>query len=86
MSTIDLPYDLHMGRITAIQAAELAGVRPDVIRQWASRGYVDPKTKQRHRLTRHDTCRGTRYQPIEVLRAEAATRERAKRQVMAFGV
>jgi DNA-binding transcriptional MerR regulator len=68
---IPLPYDLHLDAITTTEAAELAGVKPAVIRQWKHRGQLAPigETPAGRPL----------YRPIDVLRAEAATRGRARR-------
>lgn len=76
-----LPYDLWESTITYAQAADLAGVSVDVVRHWASRGYRDAAGQQ-VKLTRYETPQGPRVQPIAVLRAEAATRARARRQLL----
>lgn len=76
-----LPYDLHESTITYQEAASLAGVSVDVVRHWVSRGYRDAAGEQ-VKLAKVDTAEGPRVQPIAVLRAEAATRERARRQVV----
>jgi hypothetical protein len=65
-----LPYDLHTEPLTYDQAAELAGVAPGTIRTWVHRNLL-PKT---------DTPDGPRVLGINVLRAEAATRARARRR------
>jgi excisionase family DNA binding protein len=65
-----LPYDLHNDPLTYEQAAELAGVAEGTIRTWVHRGKL-PKT---------DTPDGPRVLGINVLRAEAATRARARRR------
>lgn len=79
-----LPYDLHDSTITYQEAARLAGVSVDVVRHWVSRGYRDPDGEQVW-VAKVDTLEGPRVQPIAVLRAEAATRGRARRQVLPFG-
>lgn len=66
-----LPYDLWESRITYAEAARLANVDETVIRMWVYRSKV----------TRYTTAEGPRLQPIDVLRAEAATRARARRVV-----
>jgi hypothetical protein len=79
-----LPYDLHRDRLTRDQAAELANVSPEVIRKWVTRGYRDPADgvwKHLDTFPRDDGRDG--YLGIDVLRAEAATRARARR-VVAF--
>jgi hypothetical protein len=67
-----LPYDLHHDLLTYAQAAELAGpeVAEGTIRTWVHRGKL-PKT---------DTPDGPRVLGINVLRAEAATRQKARRR------
>lgn len=78
--TEPLPYDLHESTITYQDAASLAGVSVDVVRHWVSRGYRN--TAGDHvKLHKYDTMEGPRVQPIAVLRAEAATRGRARRQI-----
>jgi hypothetical protein len=75
-----LPYDLWDSRITYAEAARLAGVEVTVVRMWVSRGYTD-HDGQHVKLERYVTVEGPRLQPIAVLRAEAATRARARRVV-----
>lgn len=69
--TDPLPYDLHHDLITVAQAAELAGVSEDVIRQWKRRGRLTPAGV--------DESRRPLFTGIAVLRAEAATRKAARR-------
>lgn len=78
-----LPYDLWESTITYARAAELAGVGINVIYNWASRGYRGTDG-QWHRLDVYATAEGKRLQPIQVLRAEAATRRRARRAVLTY--
>jgi DNA-binding transcriptional MerR regulator len=67
MVTID--GDLDRVTWTTAEAAEAAGVTPDVIYQWKRRGKIAPVNR-----------RGwPRYRAMDVLRAEQATRERAGR-------
>ncbi len=73
-----LPYDLHESTITYKEAARLAHVSEDVVRHWVSRGYQDRNGARVH-LAKFDTSEGPRVQPIAVLRAECATRTRARR-------
>ncbi|MEU5043165.1 helix-turn-helix domain-containing protein [Streptomyces griseorubiginosus] len=54
---------------TTPEAAEAAGVSPDVIYQWKRRGKLTPVNR---------TGR-PRYRAMDVLHAEAATRQRAGR-------
>lgn len=77
-----LPYDLHESTISYQEAARLAGVSEDVVRHWVSRGYV--VNGVRVWVKKYDTVEGPRVQPIAVLRAEAATRGRARRQVLPY--
>lgn len=67
---IDLDGDLTRKTWTVAEAAEAAGVGPDVIRQWKHRGKLRPVNPGRGR---------PRFRAIDVLRAEAATRDRARR-------
>lgn len=78
-----LPYDLWDSTITYAQAAELAGVDVQVVYNWASRGYRGADG-QWQRLDVYVTAEGKRLQPIQVLRAEAATRRRARRAVLTY--
>ena len=58
--------------ITATDAASLCGVTPDAVRQWASRGQLNPSGMD---------SRGRKlYRLIDVAKAERATRKRAGRQ------
>lgn len=78
-----LPYDLWESTITYAQAAQLAGVDIQVIYNWASRGYRGLDGQWQH-LAVYATAEGKRLQPIQVLRAEAATRKRARRAVLTY--
>jgi excisionase family DNA binding protein len=62
--------DLSHTTWTTPQAAEAAGVSRDVIYSWAHRGKLTPVNPGRGR---------PRYRALDVLKAEAATRERAGR-------
>jgi hypothetical protein len=67
------------GLITTDQAAILCGVKPGTIRQWASRGYLTAAGERRILpVTRRDG-RALLLDPVEVAKAERATRERARR-------
>jgi hypothetical protein len=75
-----LGFDLHEDLIGAGQAADLANVSVFVIRNWASRGYRDPLSGEWQRIrTVRGLDRRAYYYGIDVLRAEAATRPRARR-------
>lgn len=71
---IALDRDLSRTTWTTAQAAEAAGVTADVIYQWKARGKLAPVNPGRGR---------PRYRALDVLRAEAATRDRAGRMPMA---
>jgi hypothetical protein len=71
------------GLIDRSQAAELCGVDPDTVSVWATRGYMSRDGSERHwlpvakRENNHPL-----YDPVEVQKAEWATRERARRVVI----
>ncbi len=62
MQDVDLFHD----ELTTAQAAELAGVRPDLIRQWKARGYLSPCSVDRQGRPR--------FLGIDVAKAEHRTR------------
>ncbi|MET9073855.1 MerR family transcriptional regulator [Streptomyces sp. NPDC004232] len=68
---IDLSVDLTTTRWTVAQAAEAAQVSPNVVRNWRYRGLLT------------EVGRDYRNRPlflaIDVIRAEKATREKARR-------
>jgi hypothetical protein len=68
---IDLSADLHAVRWTVAEAAEAAGVQPGVIRAWKHRGHL-------HAAAQDDRGRPL-FRAIDVIRAEKATRTRARR-------
>ena len=68
---VDIDGDLQTTFWTTAQAAEAAGVSPGVIRIWAHRGHLQRANSE--------TSRTARYRAIDVVRAEKATRERARR-------
>ncbi|SQI33800.1 translation initiation factor 2 infb [Rhodococcus coprophilus] len=55
--------------ITAVEAGQILGIRPDRIRQWASRGYIQGKGKR---------GRATLYDRDDLMRAQSETRSRTK--------
>jgi hypothetical protein len=68
---VDLTVDLTSELWTVAQAAEAAMVRPNVIRNWKYRGILQQAGADwRGRPT---------FRAIDVIRAEKATRERARR-------
>lgn len=67
---VDLNVDLHTTRWSVAEAAEAAGVTPDVVRNWCYRGHLKAAERRRGRPV---------FLAIDVIRAEKATRERARR-------
>lgn len=68
---MQLHYDLHADLIGVSEAATLAGVTDDVIRQWKRRGHLKPAGA--------DDLGRPLFTGIAVLRAEAKTRRGARR-------
>lgn len=67
------------GLITVGQAAELCGVGPPAVRHWINRGYL-ARDGQRARLpVARREGRTVLLDPVEVAKAEHATRQRARR-------
>jgi len=56
-------------------AARHAMVKPATIRKWIERGHL--------KVARPDAADGRRLRPLDVARAEHATRERARRTITA---
>lgn len=72
---VDLAVDLTTTYWTVEQAAEAAQVKPSVVRNWKYRGHLEAsKTDWRGRPL---------FLAVDVIRAEKATRERARRTYMA---
>jgi len=68
---VDLDVDLQATKWTVAQAAEAAQVSPNVVRNWKYRGLlVEASRDWRDRPL---------FLAIDVIRAEKATRERARR-------
>jgi predicted site-specific integrase-resolvase len=65
--------DLAATTWTTLEAAEAAGVTADVIYQWKRRGKIKPINR----------TGWPRYRAMDVLAAEKATRERARRTYVA---
>lgn len=66
------------GLLDRAQAARLCGVTPDAITNWAGRGYIvviDGK-RERRRLPVTYEDRKPLYDPVELAKAEHATRKR----------
>lgn len=68
---MDLSGDLTTTLWTAEEAAEAAGVKPNVVRNWKYRGHL--KQASRNHLGQ------PLFRAVDVIRAEKATRERARR-------
>ncbi|MEU1800888.1 MerR family transcriptional regulator [Streptomyces sp. NPDC019937] len=66
---VTLDGDLSRTTWTTPQAAEAAGVTPDVIYQWKRRGKLVPVNRKGW----------PRYRAMDVLQVEASTRQRAGR-------
>lgn len=71
---VELDGDLTRKAWTVPEAAEAAGVGRDVIYQWKRRGKLTPVNPGGGR---------PRFRALDVLKVEAATRERAGRSAMA---
>ena len=72
------------GLIDRDQAAELCGVTPDAVTIWATRGYMATIGGERVRRFLPVAKREGRkplYSPVEVQKAEFATRKRGRREV-----
>jgi len=67
---------------TVAEAAEHAGVSEATVRSWAHRGHLPVATTE-HGDEIRDPSGRPRYRPLDVARAEFATRERARRVVAA---
>ncbi|MBK3630918.1 MerR family transcriptional regulator [Streptomyces sp. MBT49] len=76
---MDLTGDLHTTLWTAAEAAEAAGVSPNVVRNWKYRGHLAPARTEQGRLMRNSAGQPL-YRAVDVVRAEGATRERARRR------
>lgn len=70
------------GLIDRDQAAELAGVTPDAVTIWATRGYMsrDGKTRCWLPVAKREG-RKPLYSPVEVQKAEWHTRRRGRREI-----
>lgn len=68
---VDIDGDLQTTLWTTAEAAEAAGVSPGVIRVWVHRGHL--------KRANSDRARTPKYRAIDVVKAEKATREKARR-------
>ncbi|MFD9564363.1 MerR family transcriptional regulator [Streptomyces sp. NPDC059994] len=68
---MDLDGDLQATLWTTAQAAAAAGVSPSAIRIWVHRGHLKRANSEK--------CRTAKYRAIDVVKAERATRDRARR-------
>lgn len=68
------------GLLTIDQAAQLCGVQPVTVRNWANRGYGPKGARRRLPVTREDGR--LLVDPIELAKADHATKERARRYVI----
>lgn len=76
-----LDYDLHDALIPVSEAARLAGVATSTVHNWVSRGYLN--RDDRRQYLRVESFDGARhFVPMDVLKAEAATRRRAGRELL----
>lgn len=71
MISIDGDLDLQHTLWTTAEAAEAAGVEPGVIRIWAHRGHLKRANSEK--------ARTPKYRAIDVVKAEKATRDKARR-------
>jgi hypothetical protein len=72
------------GLIDRDTAAQLCGVTPDAVTIWATRGYIAVIAGERQRRYLPVAKREGRtplYDPVEVAKAEHATRKRGRRSV-----
>jgi len=70
-AVIDLNVDLHTTLWTVAEAAEAAQVRPNVVRNWKYRGVLQQAGEDRNGRPL--------FRAIDVINAEKATREKARR-------
>ncbi|MPY31324.1 MerR family transcriptional regulator [Streptomyces adustus] len=75
---MDLTGDLQSTLWTAAEAAEAAGVTPHVVRNWKYRGHLHQACTEQGRPMRNLAGQPL-FRAIDVVRAESATRQRARR-------
>ncbi len=66
------------GLVYREQAAALCGVTPAAITNWVREGYGPKGTRVKLRVAGHDGARPL-FDPVDLARAEHATRKRARR-------
>lgn len=69
------------GLIDVEQAAELCGVKPVTIRAWTQRGYGPKGARSKLPVAKRENGQ-ILLDPVEVAKADNATKERARRFVM----
>lgn len=75
----EIDYDTLHSWLPIAQAADRAGVAVPVIRQWIRRGYRARNGAWTHCPAQWTTEGRWEVKPIDALKAEAATRRRARR-------
>jgi hypothetical protein len=73
---VDLTADLQTTLWSVAEAAEAAQVRPNVVRNWKYRGVLEQAGEDRNGRPL--------FRAIDVVNAEKATRERARRTYSAY--
>lgn len=68
----------HDGLITRDQAARLCGVTPEAVTNWARVGYGRRQERRKLPVAKREQGRPL-FDPVEVQKAEYATRKRARR-------
>lgn len=69
------------GLIDVEQAAELCGVKPVTVRAWTQRGYGPKGARQVLPVAKRENGR-ILLSPVEVAKADHATKDRARREVI----
>ncbi|MEW2164405.1 MerR family transcriptional regulator [Streptomyces sp. NPDC007084] len=75
---MDLSGDLQNTLWTALEAAEAAGVEPNTVRNWKYRGHLAQAETPQGRPMRNLAGQPL-FRAVDVIRAEKATRNRARR-------
>ncbi len=69
------------GLISVEQAAELCGVKPVTVRAWTQRGYGPKDARRKLPVAKRENGL-ILLDPVEVAKAEHATRDSARRQII----